>query len=134
MTMNRLPLIKCVAAVSLALAMAASASAAGYINNKTGWMALSPEAKAAYAQGLNDSLNYVFIDDSLTDALAKKGRTECLVAMQTNSSLLADRITQAYSDNRLADYAPTAIYIIKMGEICRSHINKERAAFGLGPM
>lgn len=67
------------------------------------------------------------------DALAKKGRTECLVALQTNSSLLADRITQAYTDERFAAYAPTAIYIIKMGETCRPYINKERAAFGLGP-
>ena len=42
--------------------------------------------------------------------------------------------TQAYADKNLAGYAPTAIYIIKMGEVCRSHINKERAAFGIGPM
>ena len=51
-----------------------------------------------------------------------------------DSALLADRITQAYADKNLAGYAPTAVYIIKMGEICRSHINKERAAFGIGPM
>ena len=49
------------------------------------------------------------------------------------NSLLADRITQAYTDERFAAYAPTAIYIIKMGETCRPYINKERAAFGLGP-
>lgn len=112
----------------------APAHATGYVNDKKGWMALTPESKAAYVQGLNDSLNYVFVDDSLVDALAKKGRTECLVALQTSSSLLADRITQTYSDDRFAGYAPTAIYIIKMGETCRSYINKERASFGLGPM
>jgi len=122
-----------IAALCLFACVAAPVQANGYINNKSGWMALSAESKAAYVQGLNDSLNYVFVDDSLVDALAKKGRTECLVALQTNSSLLADRITQAYTDERFAAYAPTAIYIIKMGETCRPYINKERAAFGLGP-
>ena len=123
-----------IAAWALAATLAAPAQAAGYVNDSKGWMALTAEAKAAYVQGLNDSLNYVFVDDTLVDALAKKGRTECLVALQTNSALLADRITQAYADKNLAGYAPTAIYIIKMGEVCRSHINKERAAFGIGPM
>ena len=33
-------------------------------------MALTAEAKAAYVQGLNDSLNYVFVDDTLVNALA----------------------------------------------------------------
>lgn len=110
------------------------ARAAGFVNTKDGWMALTPEAKAAYVQGLNDSLNYVFADDTLANALAKKGRTECLIAQQTNSSLLADRITMAYQDSRFAGAAPTAIYIIKMGEQCRAYINKERASFGLGPI
>ncbi len=126
--------------LALPLALAASFAAglpvraAGFVNTKDGWMALSPESKAAYVQGLNDSLNYIFVDDTLVNALAKKGRTECLIAQQTNSSLLADRITTAYQDNRFAGAAPTAIYIIKMGEMCRAYINKERAGFGLGPM
>ncbi len=123
-----------IAAFCLALTAASAAHAEGYVNNKKGWMALSPEAKAAYVQGLNDGLNYMFIDDTLVNALAKKGRTECLIALETSSSLLADRITQAYKDDTLAGYAPTAIYIIKMGEVCRPYINKERATFGLGPM
>ena len=107
--------------LALPLALAASfaaglpVQAAGFVNTRDGWMALSPESKAAYVQGL-------------------KGRTECLIAQQTNSSLLADRITTAYQDNRFAGAAPTAIYIIKMGEMCRAYINKERAGFGLGPM
>lgn len=120
--------------LALALGIAAPAHAAGYVNDRAGWMALTPESKAAYVQGMNDSLNYIFIDDSLVDAMAKKGRTECLVALQTNSAQLADRITTAYQDSRMAGFAPVAIYIIKMGETCRPYINKERAAFGLGPM
>ena len=72
---------------------------------------------------------------TLANAMAKKGRTECLVALQTSSSLLADRITYAYTkDKGMAGYAPTAVYIIKMGELCRPYINRERAAYGLGPM
>lgn len=122
-------------ACSLAASAATPAYAVGYVNDKDAWMALTPESKAAYVQGLNDSLNYVFVDDTLMNAMAKKGRTECLVALQTSSSLLADRITYAYTkDKGMAGYAPTAVYIIKMGELCRSYINRERAAYGLGPM
>lgn len=133
MRISRVPAM--ILSLCLAASAAAPAHAAGYINEKNGWLALSPEAKGAYVQGINDSLNYVFVDDSVVDALAKKGRTECLVALQTNSSLLADRITQAYTkDPQMAGYAPTAVYIIKMGELCRSYINKERAGLGLGPM
>jgi hypothetical protein len=121
-------------ACCLATSVVTPAHAVGYVNDKDGWMALTPESKAAYVQGLNDSLNYVFVDDTLTNAMAKKGRTECLVALQTSSSLLADRITYAYTkDKNMAGYAPTAVYIIKMGELCRSYINRERAAYGLGP-
>lgn len=117
-----------------AIAPLASVNAsAGYVNDSKGWLALTPETKAGYVQGMNDSLNYIFVDDTLVDALAKKGRIECLVAMQTSSSLLADRITMAYREPRFATLAPTAIYIIKMGEVCRSYINRERAKFGLGP-
>ena len=103
------------------------------MNGKDQWLALSPESKAAYVQGMNDSLNYVFVDDTLVVALAKKGRSECLMGMQTRANLLADRITMAYREDRFAGLAPTAVYIIKMQEVCRSYITSKRAAFGLGP-
>ena len=109
------------------------AIAEGYVNGKDQWLALSPESKAAYVQGMNDSLNYVFVDDTLVEALAKKGRTDCLMAMQTRANLLADRITMAYREDRFAGLAPTAVYIIKMQEVCRSYITSKRATFGLGP-
>ena len=111
----------------------ASANAVGFVNDRNGWMALTEEAKAAYVQGMNDSLNYVFVDDTLVEALAKRGRTMCLADQQVNAAKLAERITAAYSDPRFANYAPTAIYILNLGEICRSYINRERANFGLGP-
>jgi hypothetical protein len=109
-------------------------SHAGYVNDRRGWLALTPELKAGYVQGLNDSLNYIFSDDTLPNALAKKGRSKCLAAQKTTSAILADRITTAYRDDRYAQVAPTAIYIIKMQETCRSYINDERAQFGLGPI
>lgn len=117
------------------LAMLAPVAAqAGYVNNRDGWLRLTPEAKSGYVQGLNDSLNYIFSDDTLPNAVAKKGRNACLAAQRTTSAILADRITTAYKDARYASLAPTAIYIIKMQEVCRSYINAERATFGLPPI
>lgn len=121
------------ALVSSAFMSPNPAIAEGYVNGKEQWLALSPEAKAGYVQGLNDSLNYIFVDDSLVEALAKKGRTECLINMKTSSNILADRVTMAYRDDKYAGLAPAAVYIIRMQEMCRSYINAKRAAFGLGP-
>lgn len=120
-----------------ALALAAmfpAAANAGYVNDRRGWNALTPEAKSGYVQALNDSLNYIFNEDSLPNALAKRGRTKCLSAQRTTAAILADRITTAYKDDRFSSLAPTAVYIIKMQETCRSYINDERASFGLPPI
>jgi hypothetical protein len=111
-----------------------AAAQAGYVNDRRAWLALSHEARAGYVQGLNDSLNYIFADETLPNALAKKARNKCLAAQQTSAAILADRITTAYRDDRYAALAPTAVYIIKMQETCQSYINDERAQFGLGPL
>lgn len=118
-------------AMTLAAALVPAVAHAGYVNDRRGWLALTPEARAGYVQGLNDSLNYIFSDDTLPNALAKKARSKCLSAERTTSAILADRITTAYKDERLAALAPTAMYIIRMQETCRSYINTERAGFGL---
>jgi hypothetical protein len=107
---------------------------AGYVNDRRGWLTLTPEARSGYVQALSDSLNYVFSDDTLPNALAKKGRHKCLADQRTTSAILADRITTFYKDDRLSTLAPTAMYIIKMQETCRSYINAERANFGLSPI
>ena len=107
---------------------------AGYVNNRDGWLRLSAEGRAGYVQGMNDSLNYIFNEDSLANALAKRARTECLAKQRTTSAILADRITTAYRDDRFADLAPTAMYIIKMQEVCKSYINDQRGSFGLPPI
>jgi len=119
---------------AVAALLVPAAAQAGYVNNAATWLRLSPEAKAGYVQGMNDSLNFIFSEDSLPNALAKRGRTECLAAQKTTSAILADRITTAYQDNRFASLAPTAVYIIKMQDVCRSYINGQRAAFGLPPI
>lgn len=116
-----------------ALLLPASAQA-GYVNERRGWLAMTPEGKAGYVQGMNDSLNYIFSEDSLANALAKKARIQCLASQRTTAAILADRITTAYKDDRFASIAPTAIYIIKMQEVCRSYINEQRAQFGLAPI
>lgn len=119
---------------ALLAALIPAAVQAGYVNNRQQYLALTPEARAGYVQGLSDSINYIFTDDSLPTALAKRGRHKCLADQRTTSAILADRITTAYKDERFSGVAPTAMYIIKMQETCRSNINIERASFGLPPI
>lgn len=121
-------------AAALAAVLVPAVAQAGYVNDRRGWQALTAEARSGYVQALNDSLNYVFADDTLPNALAKRGRHQCLAAQKTTAAQLADRITMAYRDDRFAAIAPTAVYIIKMQEVCRSYINDERESFGLGPL
>lgn len=113
---------------------AGHAQAAGFVSNRAGWTALSPEARIGYVQALNDSLNYTFLDDTLVKALSKRGRTQCLIDKKTNASQLAEIITIAYRSDANANIAPPALYILKMTDICRDYINRERQGFGLGPI
>ena len=115
------------------ISLASQVLAAGYVNDRQAWFSMAPEARAGYVQGLNDSLNYVFVDDTLAEGLAKSGRTKCLIDLKLDAATIADRMSFVYRDNRYAGYAPTAIYIFKMAEICKIYIDRERAAFGLGP-
>lgn len=120
-------------AAALAMVVAMPAAAEGFVNTRGGWLALSPEAKSAYVQGLNDSLNYSYVDDSLTEALAKRGRTRCLIEQGVYAAVLAAQISAAYEQEEFARFSPVAVYILKIGELCRPYINRERADFGLGP-
>jgi hypothetical protein len=122
-----------IAAVVGLLSTSVGAGAVGFVNNRTQWLALSPEARIGYVQALNDSLNFTFVDDTLTEALAKKGRTECLKARQMTALRLSELITVAYDNERLQNLAPSAIYIMKMADICNDYINRARLEFGLGP-
>lgn len=118
----------------IVLLLAMPAGAEGFVNTRAGWLALTSEAKSAYVQGLNDSLNYSYVDDSLTEALAKRGRTRCLVEQRVTAAVLAAQISAAYEEEQFARFSPVAVYILKIGELCRPYINRERADFGLGPI
>lgn len=121
------------AATALLCAVAMPAQAEGFVNTRAGWLALTPEAKAAYVQGLNDSLNYFFVDDSLIEALAKRGRTRCLIEQRATAAGLASQMTAAYDQPEYATASPVAVYVLKIGDLCRPYINRERQEFGLAP-
>lgn len=121
------------ALASLALTIATPTAAEGFVNTRAGWQSLTPEARAAYVQGLNDSLNYFFADDTLVEALAKRGRTRCLIEQGATAAGLAAQISAAYDDPQYFNSAPVAVYILKIGELCRPYINRERLEYGLAP-
>lgn len=131
--------MKAIASVGLKLAalvavLTPTVAHAGYVNDRRGWLALTPEARSGYVQGLADSLNYIFTDDALPNALAKKARQRCLADQRTTSAVLADRITTAYKDERFSGVAPTAMYLVRMQEVCKAYINEQRSQFGLPPI
>ncbi len=131
--------MKAIASAGLKLAalvavLAPAVAHAGYVNDRRGYLSLTPEARSGYVQGLADSLNYIFTDDALPNALAKKGRQRCLADQRTTAAILADRITTAYKDERFSGVAPTAMYLVKMQETCKTYINEQRSQFGLPPI
>lgn len=130
----RFPLRRLALAAAAVLCAPGSPQAAGFVNSKAEWNALSLEARGAYVQGLNDSLNYVFVDDSLPNALAKTGRTRCLIERRITAAALVEGIDSFYRDPQYAPLAPAALYILRMQDICRFFINQKRAEMGLGPM
>lgn len=118
---------------SLAATAPTTAAAAGFVNDRTAWLGLTLEAKLGYIQALNDSVNYIYADDTLADALAKRGRTQCLIAQKATAAILADRLTMAYKDERVAKLPPSAVFIMTMTDVCKAYINQARLEFGLGP-
>lgn len=113
---------------------ASAATAAGFINNGAAWMQMSPDAKAAYIQGINDASNFLFINDDLPTALVKLARTRCLIEQKTTAAILSDRITTAYTkDASFANLPPNVVYIAKMAIVCHEYINQERNRIGLPP-
>ena len=106
--------------------------AGGFVNAGNAWLALPPEAKAAYVQGLNDGVNVILPTDDLATAVTKVARTQCLSDQRTTAAILADRITQAYTqDPSFKDQPPAIVYMAKMFSACRGIINRERSIFGL---
>jgi len=115
--------------------LASAASAAGFVNNGATWMQMSPDAKSAYIQGVNDASNFLFINDDLATALVKLARTRCLIEQKTTAAILSDRITTAYTkEPAFANSPPNVVYIAKMAVVCRDFINQERTRIGLPPL
>lgn len=119
---------------ALALSLPAQLSAAGFVKDGDGWARLTPEARAAYVQGLSDTANFIYLNDDLPTAIVKLARTRCLVEQKTTTAILADRITMAYGRTpELRKQPPAVIYVMRMAESCRDYINQERARFNLPP-
>ena len=118
--------------VCLAMVWSAPCFAGGFVNSGAAWIALSPDAKAAYVQGLNDGMNVILPTDDLAIAITKVARTRCLAEQRTTSAVLADRITQGYASvPGLKGQPPAVVYLARMFLACRDIINQERDRFGL---
>jgi len=109
-------------------------ASAGYVNNADQWNRLSPADKAAYVQGLNDTANFVFVNDDLATGLVKAARTRCLIQTKMAPNMLSDVITSAYAKTpQLRTQPPMIVYVSRLSEICRPIINEERTRIGLPP-
>ncbi len=119
-------------AAAALLASAGPVHASGYVNNGDGWLVMPPQAKAAYIQGLNDTINFVYVNDDLDTAIVKVARTRCLIETKTTPVILSDMITTAYTKNPgLKVQPPIVVYVSRMADICKSIINQERTRMGL---
>ena len=122
-------------AITLAVLWTAPCYAGGFVNSGDAWIALAPEAKAAYVQGLNDGINVIIPTDDLSTAITKVARTRCLAEQRTTSAILADRITQGYiREDGFKLQPPAVVYLSRMFLACRDIINQERGKFGLSAL
>lgn len=95
-------------------------------------MAMSPQQRVAYIQGLNDSINFPYTNDDLETAITKYGRTRCLLETKTSPNILADIITTGYTRQpELMRQPPLFVYVVRLRDICRTIINEERTKLGL---
>lgn len=129
--MHKLLAIACLAAI----ATSAQAQVRGFINNGEQWNAATDAEQAYYVRGLNDSANFVFVDDGLDAAVAKVGRTKCLIEKRTTVATIAGMITDAYTKEAkiFSNLPPMVIYLSKVGQHCKDVINRQRIEFGLPP-
>jgi len=135
MSRNTLRALAAAASLGLAAASGEADAAAGYVNNAEQWQKLSPAEKAAYVQGLNDTANYVFLNDDLATGLVKAARTRCLIQTKMLPNFLSDVITSAYDKTpALRNQPPMIVYISRLAEICKPIINDERTRIGLPPL
>jgi len=116
-------------------AAATGADARGFLNTANNWEAMPAEARSAYVQGLNDSANFIFINDDLATAVLKVARTRCLIEHKTTAASLANSLTNLYVNNRqFASQPPIVVYVAFMGATCKGIINEERQRLELPPI
>ena len=133
--MTFLKSLKRLAIVAALAASATGAEARGFLNTANNWEAMPAEARAAYVQGLNDSANFIFINDDLATAVLKVARTRCLIEHKTTAASLADALTNLYVNNRqFANQPPIVVYVAFMGATCKGIINQERERLELPPI
>lgn len=127
----RLISLSCAFVLSL---LPAATLASGFVYNAQTWLALPPQAKQAYAQGINDAANYVYVTDDVGAAVVKFARTRCLIEQRTTAAILSDRITTAYTTEPVfTNTPPNIVYFAKMALYCRDYIAQERVRIGLPP-
>jgi len=116
-------------------ATALTATASGFVNDGPSWLKMPPGAQAAYIQGVNDSSNFVYVNDDLATATVKLARTRCLIEQKITATMLASQITATYNANRSStNQPPLAIYVLLMSGNCKNYINQERGRMGLPPI
>jgi hypothetical protein len=119
-------------ALGLGPSTSAQAQTRGYVLDGAAWMRMSPEERAAYAQGLNDSANFPFVNDDLEAAVVKSGRHRCLLEYRISPANLANIITNAYTSNpQQQGEPPLFVYVVHLANFCRDIINEERVRLGL---
>jgi hypothetical protein len=123
------------AAIAVFVAAATGVEARGFLNTANNWEAMPADARSAYVQGLNDSANFIFINDDLATAVLKVARTRCLIEHKTTAASLANSLTNLYVNNRqFANQPPIVVYVAFMGATCKGIINEERQRLELPPI
>jgi hypothetical protein len=126
--------VKSILSALALIALPAGAAASGFVYNADTWLALPPQARQAYAQGINDAANYIYVTDDVGAAVVKFARTRCLIEQKTTAAILADRITMAYTTEPMfKSVPPNIVYFAKMAVYCRDIIAQERDRMGLPP-
>ncbi len=107
---------------------------AGYKSNYSDWRQTSPDVRGQYAMGLLDGQLLPSGGDN--SAIARSvGLNECAFALELTGPIIAEAITKHYEDHTdMWGLPPIVVFqkVIVLGS-CLSHINTERAKYGLEP-
>lgn len=106
-------------AVALALLPISSAYAAGFIEGRADWMALTPDQRQTYVRGALDAQLVHFNTDTKADTQRKLALPKCLVDLKVTSRDLADLVTRGYAEDLSSwGLAPPVILIQQLFKLC----------------